>query len=48
MTATHFTVADLMLRTLAEGVSGHKAWRACVDHDNENYDNENYIAPDEA
>ena len=27
-TATHFTVADLMLTTLAEGVTGHKAWRA--------------------
>jgi hypothetical protein len=32
-----------ILTTLAEGVTGHKAWRACVDHHNENY-----IAPDEA
>jgi len=42
-TATHFTVAELILTTLAEGVTGHKAWRARVDHHNENY-----IAPEEA
>ena len=41
-TATHFTVADLLVTTLAEGSRATRR-PACVDHRHENY-----IAPDEA
>jgi hypothetical protein len=37
VTATHFDIRRLVVTTLAKGVTGKVAWRACVDHHNVHY-----------